>query len=52
MVMGNLCAMMKGAGMVYPSFGFHPFMTLQAMSEENCTTMYGVPTMFNDVIRE
>ena len=52
MVMGNLCAMLKGASVVYPSDKFSPRSTLSAMYIHDCTTLYGVPTMFNDVIRE
>ncbi len=32
--------------MVYPSEGFEPEAVLAAVSEERCTTLYGVPTMF------
>ena len=32
--------------MVYPSEGFEPDAVLAAVSEERCTTLYGVPTMF------
>ena len=50
--MGNLCAMLNGASVVYPSDKFSPSATLSAMYIHDCTTLYGVPTMFNDVIRE
>ncbi|GAC1631593.1 MAG: hypothetical protein NVS9B10_25180 [Nevskia sp.] len=46
MVMGNLGALTHGATMVYPSEGFDPLATLQAVAEERCTALYGVPTMF------
>jgi fatty-acyl-CoA synthase len=32
--------------MVYPSEGFEPLAVLQAVQEEKCTSLYGVPTMF------
>ena len=32
--------------MVYPSEGFEPLAVLQAVQEERCTALYGVPTMF------
>ena len=32
--------------MVYPSEGFEPLAALQAVQEERCTALYGVPTMF------
>ena len=46
MVIGNLACMTHGSAMVYPSEGFDPLATLQAVSEERCTSLYGVPTMF------
>lgn len=46
MVMGNLAATSHGACMVIPAPGFDPELTLAATSEERCTSLYGVPTMF------
>lgn len=46
MVMGNLGCVTHGATMVYPSEGFDPKATLDAVQEERCTSLYGVPTMF------
>nr|WP_298375970.1 AMP-binding protein [uncultured Halomonas sp.] len=46
MVMGNLGCMTHGAAMIYPDEGFDPLTTLQAVSEEHATALYGVPTMF------
>ncbi len=46
MVMGNLAALTHGACMVIPAPGFDPALTLAAVSEERCTSLYGVPTMF------
>ncbi len=46
MVMGNLGCLTHGATMVYPSPVFDPAETLQAVQEEKCTALYGVPTMF------
>jgi fatty-acyl-CoA synthase len=46
MVMGNLGCLTHGATMVYPSGGFEPGATLEAIQEERCTSVYGVPTMF------
>ncbi|MGL5818802.1 MAG: AMP-binding protein [Phycicoccus sp.] len=46
MVMGNLAAVTHGACMVYPGPGFDPAATLAAVTEERCTSLYGVPTMF------
>ena len=46
MVMGNLGCVTHGATMVYPAEGFEPLATLQAVQNEKCTALYGVPTMF------
>ena len=46
MVMGNLAATTHGATMVIPAEGFDPAKTLQAVLDEKCTSLYGVPTMF------
>jgi fatty-acyl-CoA synthase len=46
MVLGNLACITHGAAMVYPSEGFDPFATLEAVEAERCTGLYGVPTMF------
>jgi fatty-acyl-CoA synthase len=36
--------------MVYPSEGFDPLATLEAVAQERCTALYGVPTMFIAVL--
>jgi len=46
MVMGNLGCVTHGATMVYPAGAFDPGATLEAIQEERCTSVYGVPTMF------
>jgi fatty-acyl-CoA synthase len=46
MVMGNLACTSSGATMVIPAPGFDPTLTLEAVAEERCTSLYGVPTMF------
>ncbi|HEX3861877.1 MAG TPA: AMP-binding protein [Stellaceae bacterium] len=46
MVIGNLACITHGAAMVFPGEGFDPLATLQAVAEERCTALYGVPTMF------
>ena len=46
MVLGNLCCLTHGAAMVYPSDGFDPLATLEAIEAERCTAVHGVPTMF------
>jgi fatty-acyl-CoA synthase len=46
MVMGNLAATSHGAAMIIPAPAFDTKLTLQAVAEEKCTSLYGVPTMF------
>ncbi|MBA2774007.1 MAG: AMP-binding protein [Nocardioidaceae bacterium] len=46
MVMGNLGCTSHGAAMVIPAPAFDPEATLQAVADERCTAVYGVPTMF------
>lgn len=47
MVMGVLAAVSHGACIVLPDEAFEPQACLQAVQDEQCTAMYGVPTMFN-----
>ena len=46
MVIGNMCCVAHGACMVIPNDSFDPDITLKAVSDEKCTSLYGVPTMF------
>jgi fatty-acyl-CoA synthase len=46
MVIGNLACLTSGACVVVPAEGFDPLATLEAVAEERCTSLYGVPTMF------
>jgi fatty-acyl-CoA synthase len=46
MVLGVLACVTRGAAMVFPSEAFEPRAVLQAVSEERCTALHGVPTMF------
>ncbi|MEV0364641.1 AMP-binding protein [Nocardia fusca] len=46
MVMGNLACTSHGCTMVIPAPGFDPGATLEAVQQERCTSLYGVPTMF------
>jgi fatty-acyl-CoA synthase len=46
MVLGNLACTSNGCTMVIPAQGFDPKATLEAVSRERCTSLYGVPTMF------
>ncbi|MCC5885692.1 MAG: AMP-binding protein [Gammaproteobacteria bacterium] len=46
MVMGVLGCTAFGATMVFPDEAFEPRSVLDAVAEERCTALYGVPTMF------
>ena len=46
MVLGNLACLTHGATIVYPNDGFEPLSVLQAVQDEKCTGLHGVPTMF------
>lgn len=46
MVIGNLCCTSHGACMIIPSEGFDAVKVLEAVQQERCTSLYGVPTMF------
>jgi fatty-acyl-CoA synthase len=46
MGIGNLGCSTTGATMVYPAPAFEPLATLEAVAEERCTSLYGVPTMW------
>lgn len=46
MVIGNLACTTSGAAMVIPAESFDPQLTLEAVEKEQCTSLYGVPTMF------
>ena len=46
MVLGVLACVTHGAAMIFPSEAFEPGAVLEAVSEEHCTALHGVPTMF------
>ena len=46
MVMSNLACMTHGSATVFPGEGFDALATLEAVAEERCTALHGVPTMF------
>nr|WP_304654066.1 MULTISPECIES: AMP-binding protein [Nocardia] len=52
MVMGNLASTSHGAAIVIPAPSFDPKATLAAVEAERCTSLYGVPTMFIDMLAE
>ncbi len=45
-VMGNLGCITHGSAIIIPAEHFDPLKTLQALEQERCTALYGVPTMF------
>jgi len=46
MVLGNLAVVTHGACIVVPGEAFDARAVLEAVAEERCTSLYGVPTMF------
>ncbi len=46
MVLGNLTCISTGAAAIYPEAAFDPVSTLEAVQQERCTALHGVPTMF------
>ncbi len=45
-VIGVMVALTSGAALVLPAASFDPLATLEAVHEERCTALCGVPTMF------
>jgi fatty-acyl-CoA synthase len=45
-VIGVMVAITNGAALVLPAASFDALATLEAIHEERCTAIYGVPTMF------
>jgi fatty-acyl-CoA synthase len=52
MVIGNLAAANTGATIILPSESYNAVDSLRAVSEERCTSLYGVPTMILDMLNE
>ena len=50
MVLGSLAAMISGATAVFPSRVFNAELALEAVHKEKCTSIYGTPTMFIDML--
>ena len=46
MVLSNIAALTHGAALIYPDEAFDPLSVLEAVQEERCTGLHGVPTMF------
>ncbi|XP_064473580.1 medium-chain acyl-CoA ligase ACSF2, mitochondrial-like isoform X1 [Ornithodoros turicata] len=51
-VVGTICAALFGSTVVMPAPSFNGTAALKAISAEKCTTLYGTPTMFIDMMRE
>lgn len=52
LVLGNLAAWLNGASIVYPSPIFNPEAVVNAVAQERCTALHGVPTHFLQVLSE
>lgn len=50
LVLGLLACITHGAKIVYPGETFSPALVLQAISDEKCTALHGVPTMFESIL--
>lgn len=46
MVLSVLACVSAGASMIFPGEAFDPLATMRAATEERCTALHGVPTMF------
>ncbi|MDE0811598.1 MAG: AMP-binding protein, partial [Alphaproteobacteria bacterium] len=46
MVLSNIAVLTHGAALIYPEEAFDPLSVLEAIHEERCTALHGVPTMF------
>jgi fatty-acyl-CoA synthase len=46
MVLGSMAALTRGAGITLVCEGFDPKKSLEAAHKYQCTSIYGVPTMF------
>jgi fatty-acyl-CoA synthase len=46
MVLGNLACTTHGATMVIPGEAYDPVAVMETVQKEQCTSLYGVPTMF------
>ena len=45
-ILGYMATATHGSAIVFPSEAFDPKRTLKAVQQEECTALYGVPTMF------
>ena len=52
LVLGNLAAWTHGSAIVYPSEFYDPCAIVDAVINERCTALHGVPTHFLGVLAE
>ena len=52
MVMATMASVTHGSALVFPDFGFNAAASVAAVEREKCTTLYGVPTMFQAFMNE
>ncbi|KAL2840189.1 hypothetical protein BJY01DRAFT_236812 [Aspergillus pseudoustus] len=50
LVLGMLAVVTHGSKIVFPNETFDPLATLHAISDEKCTALHGVPTMFEAIL--
>lgn len=50
LVLGMLAVITHGAKIVFPGETFDPRAVLHAISDEKCTALHGVPTMFEAIL--
>ena len=46
-ILGYMATATHGSAIVFPAEAFDPIATLKCVQEEQCTALYGVPTMFS-----
>ena len=52
MVMAVLACVTHGSALVFPDYGYNAVSSVSAAEREKCTTLYGVPTMFQAFMNE
>ncbi|KAL4925075.1 putative long-chain-fatty-acid-CoA ligase [Aspergillus undulatus] len=50
LVLGMLAVVTHGSKIIFPAETFGPLATLHAISDEKCTALHGVPTMFEAIL--
>lgn len=50
LVIGIVAALHNGVTMVLPDAGFNPTKSLEAITKEKCSVIYGTPTMYVDLL--